>query len=68
MRIMEIRSGSATREPSALESVRSSRKRRKKRRGGPRKKPWDTGISEDEEDLGLGEGTGKDWQEKKEKN
>lgn len=56
---MEIRRGSETWESLALES--SSRKRRKKRRGGPRKKPWDTGISEDEEDLGLGEGTGKDW-------
>lgn len=58
---MEIRRGSETWESLALESVGSSRKRRKKRRGGPRKKPWDTGISEDEEDLGLGEGTGKDW-------
>ena len=58
---MEIRRGSETWEKSALESEGSSRKRRKKRRGGPRKKLWDIGISEDEEDLGLGEGTGKDW-------
>lgn len=35
-----------------------SRKRRKKRRA--KEKTLDTGISEDEEDLGLG-GTGKDW-------
>ena len=49
---MEIRRGSETWEKSALESEGSSRKRRKKRRGGPRKKLWDIGISEDEEDWG----------------
>lgn len=57
---MEIRRGSETWESLALESVGSSRKK-KEEKGQAKEKPWDTGISEDEEDLGLGEGTGKDW-------